>query len=143
MEYIRFFETVGINDVGLVGGKNASLGEMYQHLTHSGVNVPNGFSTTKDAYDLLLSQNGLSERIEALIGDLDVTDVAQLQSCGKAVRELILNESLPSELENAVIKRTGNSQIPTARKRSMSPYALPPQQKIFPMPALPGSRRVF
>ena len=86
MEYIRFFETVGINDVGLVGGKNASLGEMYQHLARSGVNVPNGFSTTKDAYDLLLSQNGLSERIEALIGDLDVTNVEQLQSCGKAVR---------------------------------------------------------
>jgi len=98
MKYIRFFETVGINDVGLVGGKNASLGEMYQHLAHTGVNVPNGFSTTKDAYTLLLSQNNLSKRIDALIRDLDVEDVAQLQACGKAVRELILNEELPSEL---------------------------------------------
>jgi pyruvate,water dikinase len=99
MKYIRFFETVGINDVGLVGGKNASLGEMYQHLVRRGVNVPNGFSTTKDAYDLLLAQNALSERIEALIGELDVEDVAKLQSCGKAVRELILKEDLPPELE--------------------------------------------
>ncbi|MGB5964703.1 MAG: pyruvate, water dikinase [Sulfurimonadaceae bacterium] len=104
MKYIRFFETVGIGDVGLVGGKNASLGEMYQHLAPLGVNVPNGFSTTKDAYALLLSQNTLSERIDALIADLDVVDVRQLQSCGKAVRELILNEQLPSELETELIE---------------------------------------
>ena len=104
MEYVRFFETVGIKDVGLVGGKNASLGEMYQHLAHSGVNVPNGFSTTRDAYTLMLSQNKLAERIDALIADLDVEDVAQLQSCGKAVRELILNEQLPSALETELIE---------------------------------------
>ena len=104
MEYVRFFETVGIKDVGLVGGKNASLGEMYQHLAHSGVNVPNGFSTTRDAYTLMLSQNNLAERIDALIADLDVEDVAQLQSCGKAVRELILNEQLPSALETELIE---------------------------------------
>ncbi|MEN8148056.1 MAG: phosphoenolpyruvate synthase [Campylobacterota bacterium] len=103
MKYIRFFETVGRDDVGLVGGKNASLGEMYQHLAHLGVNVPNGFSTTRDAYTLLLSQNTLSERIDALIAGLDVEDVAQLQACGKAVRELILNERLPSEIETELI----------------------------------------
>ncbi|WP_345977495.1 phosphoenolpyruvate synthase [Sulfurimonas sp. HSL3-7] len=132
MEYIRFFETVGINDVGLVGGKNASLGEMYQHLASLGVNVPNGFSTTKDAYDLLLSQNGLSERIEALIGDLDVTNVAQLQSCGKAVRELILNESLPSELEAELVeayrelsKTYGKKEIDVAVRSSATAEDLP------------------
>ncbi len=99
MQYIRFFETVGIKDVGLVGGKNASLGEMYQHLAPFGVNVPNGFSTTIDAYTLMLSQNNLAERIDELIADLDVENVKQLQTCGKMVRELILNEQLPSELE--------------------------------------------
>lgn len=98
MQYIRFFETVGIQDVGLVGGKNASLGEMYQSLGHLGVNVPNGFTTTREAYLLLLAQNNLEQRIEALIGDLKVENVTQLQACGKAVRELILNEPLPAEL---------------------------------------------
>ena len=99
MKYIRFFATVGINDVGLVGGKNASLGEMYQNLNHLGVNIPNGFSTTRDAYQLLLAQNNLAQRIDALISDLDIEDITQLQKCGRAVRELILNEPLPVEIE--------------------------------------------
>ena len=103
MKYIRFFETIGINDVGLVGGKNASLGEMVQHLTPLGVNIPKGFSTIRDAYQLLLSQNSLSKRIESLFEDLDIEDVSQLQSSAKAVRELILSESLPSELEEEVL----------------------------------------
>ncbi len=104
MKYIRFFETVGIRDVGLVGGKNASLGEMYQNLAHLGVNIPNGFATTRDAYKLLLSQNDLARRIDSLIADLDIEDVVQLQSCGKAVRELILSELLPSALEDEIIE---------------------------------------
>jgi len=103
MKYIRFFETVGIEDVGLVGGKNASLGEMYQHLVPFGVNVPNGFSTTIDAYTLMLSQNNLAERIDELIADLDVENVKQLQSCGKTVREQILNEQLPPELKSELL----------------------------------------
>ena len=103
MKYIRFFATVGIGDVGLVGGKNASLGEMYQNLAHLGINIPNGFSTTRDAYQLLLAQNNLAQRIDALIGDLDIENVAQLQLSGKAVRELILNEPLPAELEVEVV----------------------------------------
>ncbi len=99
MKYIRFFATVGMGDVALVGGKNASLGEMYQNLTHLGVNIPNGFSTTRDAYWLLLEQNNLGQRIDLLLAELDIDDVAKLQICGKAVRELILNEPLPAVLE--------------------------------------------
>ncbi len=132
MNYIRFFETVGIKDVALVGGKNASLGEMYQNLSPLGVNVPNGFSTTKDAYNLLLSQNKLDERIEALIGGLDVEDVTQLQRCGKAVRELILNEPLPPELEAAVTeaytelsKSYGDDETDVAVRSSATAEDLP------------------
>ncbi len=99
MKYIRFFDTVGMADVGLVGGKNASLGEMYQNLTHLGVNIPYGFSTTRAAYDLLLAQNKLAQRIDALLDDLDIKNVAQLQICGKAVRELLMNEPLPDALQ--------------------------------------------
>ena len=104
MKYIRFFETVGIEDVGLVGGKNASLGEMYQHLTHLGINIPNGFSTTRDAYALLLEQNNLAQRIESLLKGLDIEDVAKLLVCGKAVRELFLSEPLPSALKSEIIE---------------------------------------
>ncbi|BCG65989.1 MAG: pyruvate, water dikinase [Methyloprofundus sp.] len=99
MKYIRFFDTVGIEDVGLVGGKNASLGEMYQNLTHLGVNIPYGFSTTRDAYLLLLAQNKLAQRIDAVLDGLDIEDVAQLQVCGKAVRELLVSEPLPDALK--------------------------------------------
>jgi len=88
MEYIRFFATVDNEDVALVGGKNASLGEMYQHLAHLGVSVPHGFSTTRDAYTLLLSQNNLSGRIESIIGELDVEDVTRLLT-GRAIGEKI------------------------------------------------------
>ncbi len=103
MHYIKFFETIGINDVGLVGGKNASLGEMLQHLSHLGVNIPRGFSTTSKAYQLLLSQNELSKRIDRLMAGLDIGDIVQLQKSAKAVRELILSEDLPVELENEII----------------------------------------
>ncbi len=104
MKYIRFFETIGMGDVGLVGGKNASLGEMVRYLSPLGVNVPLGFATTRDAYQLLLSQNTLLERIESFMSDLDVEDVRQLQACGKAVRELILNTTLPIALEEEIIE---------------------------------------
>ncbi len=121
-----------MGDVGLVGGKNASLGEMYQNLTHQEVNVPNGFATTRDAYQLLLSQNGLSKRIDSLIADLDVEDVTQLQSCGKTVRELILNESLPLTLENEIIKaysqlclEYGSGDIDVAVRSSATAEDLP------------------
>ena len=132
MEYIRFFATVDNEDVALVGGKNASLGEMYQHLAHLGVSVPNGFSTTRDAYTLLLSQNNLSGRIESIIGELDVEDVTRLQSCGKAVRELILSEGLPAELEIEIIKaytrlsdEYGEKEIDVAVRSSATAEDLP------------------
>ncbi|MEA2111289.1 MAG: pyruvate, water dikinase [Campylobacterota bacterium] len=132
MKYIRFFETIGADDVALVGGKNASLGEMYQHLRDLGVKVPNGFSTTHDAYQLLLSQNNLLERIEALVGDLHVDDVEALQHCGKAVRNLILDETLPKALEDELTsayhelsKQYGSSGVDVAVRSSATAEDLP------------------
>ncbi len=132
MKYIRFFETVGINDVGLVGGKNASLGEMYQHLSGAGVNVPNGFATTRDAYMLLLAQNSLGERIDRLIAELDVEDVAQLQAVGKQVREMIVNEQLPDVLQKELIDayrqlsaQYGSSAVDVAVRSSATAEDLP------------------
>ncbi len=132
MKYIRFFETVGIKNVGLVGGKNASLGEMYRHLSGAGVNVPNGFATTRDAYMLLLAQNSLGERIDRLIAELDVEDVAQLQAVGKQVREMIVNEQLPDALQKELIDayrqlsaQYGSSAVDVAVRSSATAEDLP------------------
>ena len=63
-KFIKFFKDTTIKDVPLVGGKNASLGEMYQHLSGKGIKVPNGFATTAQAYDYLLKQTNLKEGIK-------------------------------------------------------------------------------
>jgi pyruvate,water dikinase len=62
--YIRWFETIGIDDVPLVGGKNASLGELYRELAPREIKVPNGFAITADAYWDLLRRTGLDQRIK-------------------------------------------------------------------------------
>ncbi|OHE10842.1 MAG: phosphoenolpyruvate synthase [Sulfurimonas sp. RIFOXYD12_FULL_33_39] len=98
MRYIRFFNELNINDIPSVGGKNASLGEMYQKLTPKGVNIPNGFATTSDAYWLLLEENGIKEKIASILDDLDITNTNNLQERGLKVRNLILNSHLPKAL---------------------------------------------
>ena len=99
MQYICFFNQLGIGDVAKVGGKNASLGEMYQHLTSKGVNVPNGFATTSDAYWLLLEENKIKDKIKNALEGLDISNTANLQKRGKEVRELILSSKLPQIIE--------------------------------------------
>ena len=94
MEYIRFFNELGIDDLALVGGKNASLGEMYKNLSQKGINVPNGFATTSDAYWLLLEENKIKDEIQNILNDLDITDTSNLQTRGLAVRTLLLNSKL-------------------------------------------------
>ncbi|ARU48817.1 phosphoenolpyruvate synthase [Sulfurospirillum diekertiae] len=98
MRYIRFFNELHISDIPLVGGKNASLGEMYQKLSTKGIKVPNGFATTSEAYHLLLKENGIKEKIKKLLANLDISDTLSLQKRGLAIRELILASTLPTEL---------------------------------------------
>ncbi|MCX6075393.1 MAG: phosphoenolpyruvate synthase [Campylobacterales bacterium] len=104
MKYIRFFNQLTINDVPTVGGKNASLGEMYQHLTCEGINIPNGFATTSDAYWLLLEENEIKNKIKDALEGLDISDTANLQKRGKEVRELILSSKLPHVLEEELLE---------------------------------------
>ena len=104
MQYIRFFNELGIGDVPSVGGKNASLGEMYQNLSNKGINVPNGFATTSDAYWLLLDENNIKEKIHDILNDLDISDTQNLQKRGKEVRELILSSKLPHTLEDELLE---------------------------------------
>ena len=104
MKYIRFFNDLNINDIPIVGGKNASLGEMYQTLSQKGINVPNGFATTSDAYWLLLEENHLKEPIKEILADLDINDTQNLQKRGQALRELILSATLPQVLIDEVLQ---------------------------------------
>ncbi len=104
MHYIRFFNSLNINDVPTVGGKNASLGEMYQNLTQKGIHVPNGFATTSDAYWLLLEENNIKDEIHHILRDLDISNTSNLQKRGLAVRKLILNSKLPIALEDEILQ---------------------------------------
>lgn len=100
MRYIRFFDELTINDIAIVGGKNASLGEMYKNLSTKGITVPNGFATTSDAYWLLLEQNGIKDKIASILNDLDTNDTSNLQERGVKIRELILSSAIPKVLED-------------------------------------------
>ncbi|MCF6207328.1 MAG: phosphoenolpyruvate synthase [Sulfurovum sp.] len=101
--YIKWFKEIGIEDVPEVGGKNASLGEMYQNLTAEGVRVPNGFAVTSTAYRHVLDVNGAWEKLEAELAAMDVNDVASLQKHGKACREIIHNCTLPEDLKMDIL----------------------------------------
>ena len=70
MDFIKWFNEVGIADVPVVGGKNAALGEMYSNLVPLGVNVPDGFALTADAYRHFFKETGLDERIKTILADL-------------------------------------------------------------------------
>ncbi len=102
MKYIKTFSEIGINDVATVGGKNASLGEMYSALSEHGVNVPYGFATTAEAYKLYLQQNQLTAEINRLLDELDVHDVIALSKTGQLIRSMVLHASMPVELEEEI-----------------------------------------
>ncbi|NDB16630.1 MAG: hypothetical protein EB018_07020 [Gammaproteobacteria bacterium] len=91
-----------MHDVEIVGGKNASIGEMIGSLARLGVKVPGGFATTAAAYRQMLAQDGLDQRIRKALADLDVDDVVRLAKVGADIRRWILEVPLPAELERAV-----------------------------------------
>lgn len=96
--YIRFFDEIRIDDVPLVGGKNASLGEMYQQLVPKGVPVPNGFAITAEAYRAIVSENNLWPKLHELLDYLDPDNPNDLQLRGAQLRELIYTAKLPETL---------------------------------------------
>jgi pyruvate,water dikinase len=100
--FVLWFEEVGTHDVGLVGGKNSSLGEMIQELTAKGVNVPGGFATTAYAYRYFIESAGLEAKLRKLFADLDVNNLPNLQKRAKKARALILNTPFPQDLQDAI-----------------------------------------
>ncbi|MEZ4503925.1 MAG: phosphoenolpyruvate synthase [Dehalococcoidia bacterium] len=102
--FVRWFSDVGMGDVATVGGKNASLGEMIQHLGSSGVRVPDGFAVTADAFRLAMRESGLDARVHELLDTLDPRDVAALRTRGEQLRLAIGAARLPEVLERAIIE---------------------------------------
>ncbi len=103
MKYTLLLKQVGINDIPLVGGKNASLGEMLQHLTSLGVNIPDGFVITVDAYHEFLRYNSLEEHITQIVKEIDYKSIESLRRGGMQVRQLILNGRFPKEMSEEII----------------------------------------
>lgn len=101
-KFVLWFDEIGIDDVPIVGGKNASLGEMYQNLGKQGVKVPYGFAVTAYAYRYLLEKGGIKKEIEKILKDLNVNNLENLMRKGHEVRQLIRNTPLPKELENEI-----------------------------------------
>ena len=103
-KFIQKLNEIGIDDIPTVGGKNASLGEMIQHLTKQHIKVPNGFAVTVDAFDAFIDENHLKEKIKAVLEGLDASDIIQLRKTGSQIRKLISNGKFPVSVEKAILK---------------------------------------
>ena len=101
-KFIRFFDELSIKDVPIVGGKNASLGEMYANLTKQGVRIPNGFATTSEAYNHFIEVNDLRKKIKKIIRGLDTHNVVDLMKRGKEIRATIMEAEIPKDLEEQI-----------------------------------------
>ncbi len=101
---IRWFKELGMNDVPLVGGKNASLGEMYQQLTPKGILIPNGFAVTAQAYRYMLDEAGAWDKLHAVLDDLDPDDVDDLARRGAQAREIVYAAGLPEDLQKDILE---------------------------------------
>lgn len=101
---VLWFEEVGMEDVALVGGKNASLGELIQQLQPQGVNVPTGFAITAYAFRYFMQQSKLDERLRLLLSNLDAANISSLQEKGRQARTMILDTPFPTELETAIVE---------------------------------------
>ena len=102
--FVKWFEELGMQDVPLVGGKNASLGEMIRNLGKKGVKVPSGFAVTAYAYKYTIEKAGIDKKIKEILSDLDTHDVQNLAERGEKIRNLIKNTPLPKELEEEIRK---------------------------------------
>ena len=127
--YVIGLDRLGMQDVEVVGGKNASLGEMIRNLGGLGVDVPGGFATTAAAYRDFLKKDGLDDRIHALLDKLDVDDIAALTEAGKTIREWITSTELPDRLMEEIgaawEEMSGGRDIAVAVRSSATAEDLP------------------
>ena len=100
--FIKWFTDITIEDIPLVGGKNASLGEMVRELASRGVKVPDGFAVTAEAFRHFIREAGIDAHIRATLAGLDTHDMTNLSERGQAVRQAILNATLPEDLQGLI-----------------------------------------
>jgi pyruvate, water dikinase len=131
-KFVKFFHELRIKDVPQVGGKNASLGEMYSKLARKKIRVPNGFATTADAYRFFMDNSGLKRHIREILKDLNTKDVTNLMIHGKAVRDAIMRAELPQALNREIItayhqlcKLEGRTVLDVAVRSSATAEDLP------------------
>ena len=131
-DLVLWLDQLRMTDLGKVGGKNASLGEMIGNLAKLGVSVPGGFATTADAFQQYLEKSGLAKRIQERLADLDVDHVDTLVAAGKEIRSWIVDTALPAELEQAIrdayiklCKDAGAEDIAVAVRSSATAEDLP------------------
>lgn len=108
-KFLRFFEEISMPDVAQVGGKNASLGEMYRNLAPKGINLPNGIATTAESYYYFLDHADIRTKIQQELEGLDVRDIDELRVRGAKIRKIILNSNLPEDFEDEI--RSGYHQL--------------------------------
>ncbi len=109
--FVIDLDQLGMNDVPVVGGKNASLGEMISNLANLGVSVPGGFATTAEAFRDFLVDAGLKQKIDTMLIELDVDDVNALAQAGKQIRQWVVDAPLPSQLEAEIRKSYANLSV--------------------------------
>ncbi len=131
-KFILWWDELSIADVPLVGGKNASLGEMYRELSRKGVRVPNGFAITSYAYRYLLEKAGVEQHIHDAMKNLNTHNMKNLAECGNKVRQIILNADFPEELQKEIYaayhklsKNYGTKDVDVAVRSSATAEDLP------------------
>ncbi|MBV7299904.1 phosphoenolpyruvate synthase [Enterovibrio paralichthyis] len=125
-----WFDTLSMEDVDKVGGKNASLGEMVSNLANAGVSVPNGFATTSYAFNQFLDYEGLDDRIHTVLDELDIEDVEALRKAGSTIRQWVLDAPFPADLEQDIRENyeklvDGNDALSVAVRSSATAEDLP------------------
>ncbi len=115
---IKKYSTIGITDIAAVGGKNASLGEMYNQLVPSGIRIPNGFATTSEAYWQFLDENGIRKSLEGILEELDRDQFKNLHTIGGRARKLILESTFSQDFSEAILK--GYQELCGTQERSVA-----------------------
>ena len=137
-QYIQWFKELGMNDVPVVGGKNASLGEMIANLANVGISVPDGFATTADAFREHLQASGLDAKINSCLDTLDTDDMQALAQSGAQIRQWVIETPLPEGLINAVsdawetICQDAGGEISVAVRSSATAEDLPEALNGYP-----------
>jgi len=131
-KFILWFDELDMNDVALAGGKNASLGEMYQKMSKKGIKIPNGFAVTSAAYEHFIKEAEIGDKIKSILKGVDTSNIEDLRTRGYQTRETILMANFPKDLEKEIVKayeklskEYGENNIDTAVRSSATAEDLP------------------